>query len=140
MITPRMWLGIIYVGIVMAMGTLYILDGSLPGGLIPGTGSMSYAHTMTFTTLMLFQLFNLFNARSDEQSAFHGMFRNRWLWWAIIISLGLHGAVVYLPFLQKAFSTVDLSARDWLRCTVVASSVLWLRELYKLIFRLVHKR
>jgi len=139
-ITPRMWLGIIYVGIVMAMGTLYILDGSLPGGLIPGTGSMSYAHTMTFTTLMLFQLFNLFNARSDEQSAFHGMFRNRWLWWAIIISLGLHGAVVYLPFLQKAFSTVDLSARDWLRCTVVASSVLWLRELYKLIFRLVHKR
>ena len=32
---------------------------------------------------MLFQLFNVFNARSDEQSAFHGLFHNHWLWGAI---------------------------------------------------------
>ena len=44
-------------------------------------------------------------------------------------------AVIYAPFLQKAFSTVSLTSADWLRCTVVASSVLWLRELGKLVFR-----
>ena len=41
----------------------------LPGGLIEGSGSMRYAQTMAFTTLMMFQLFNVFNARSDERSA-----------------------------------------------------------------------
>lgn len=45
---------------------------------------------MAFTTLMLFQLFNVFNARSDEQSAFHRFFQNRWLWGAIGLSLVLH--------------------------------------------------
>ena len=39
--------------------------------------------------------------------------------------------MIYVPFLQQAFSTVSLSAGDWLRCAAVASSVLWLRELSK---------
>jgi len=41
----------------------------------------------------------------------------------------------YIPFLQKAFSTVSPSWRDWLVCVAVASSVLWLRELSKLVLR-----
>ena len=89
----------------MAVGTLLVLDASLPGGLIEGTGTLRYAQTMAFTTLMLFQLFNVFNARSDERSAFDGLFRNRWLWAAIGLSLLLQVAVVYVPFLQQAFST-----------------------------------
>ena len=56
---------------------------------------MRYGQTMTFTTLMMFQLFNALNARSDEESAFCGLFRNRWLWAAIALSLFLHAAVVY---------------------------------------------
>ena len=101
-----MWAGIFFVGIVMAAGTLLVLDASLPGGLIEGSGDMRYAQTMAFTTLMMFQLFNVFNARSDEQSAFIGLFDNRWLWAAIALSLLLHAAVIYVPFLQHAFSTV----------------------------------
>jgi Ca2+-transporting ATPase len=134
-ITTRMWAGILFVGVVMAIGTLLMLDASLPGGLIEGSGSLSYAQTMAFTTLTLFQLFNVLNARSDERSAFDGLFRNHWLWAAISLSVLLHVAVVYLPFLQQAFSTVTLGAGDWLRCLAVASSVLWLRELSKLIAR-----
>ena len=49
-------------------------------GSIEGAGSLRHAQTMAFTTLMLFQLFNVFNARSDEESAFRGLFDNRWLW------------------------------------------------------------
>lgn len=134
-ITRRMWAGILLVGVVMAAGTLIILDGSLPGGLIEGSGSLAYGQTMAFTTLMLFQLFNVFNARSDERSAFAGLFRNQWLWAAIGLSLLLHVAVIYLPSLQQAFSTVSLSAGDWLACAAVASSVLWLRELSKAVAR-----
>lgn len=135
-ITRRMWRGITFVGIVMAIGTLGVLDASLPAGLIPGNGSLAYGQTMAFTTLMLFQLFNVFNARSDERSAFQGMFSNPWLWGAVMISLGLHLLVIYVPFLQRAFSTVGLSLNDWLLCAVVASSVLWLREISKIIIRM----
>ena len=133
--TPRMWKGIVFVGAIMAVGTLFVLDASLPGGLIEGEGELRYGQTMAFTTLMLFQLFNVFNARSDERSAFRGLFDNRWLWAAIGLSLALHAAVVYVPVLQHAFSTVSLSVDDWLRCALVASSVLWLRELSKVFTR-----
>ena len=134
-ITGRMWAGIVFVGVIMAVGTLLVLDASLSGGLIEGTGDMRYAQTMAFTTLVLFQLFNVFNARSDEQSAFRGLFHNPWLWGALGLSLALQGVVVYSPFLQKAFSTTSLSGSDWLLCTAVASSVVWLRELSKLLTR-----
>jgi P-type Ca2+ transporter type 2C len=135
-LTPRMWRGIAFVGIVMAAGTLAVLDASLPGGFFEGSGDLAYAHTMTFTTLMLFQMFNVVNARSDVRSAFSGLFTNRWLWLAIGLSVGLQVLVVHVPFLQRAFGTVDLSADDWLFCTAVASSVLWLREVSKWLVRL----
>jgi Ca2+-transporting ATPase len=134
-ITRRMWAGIFFVGTIMAAGTLLVLDASLPGGLIEGSGNMRYAQTMAFTTLMLFQLFNVFNARSETRSAFRGFFRNRWLWSALGLSLALHVAVIYVSFLQNAFSTASLGMGDWLRCAAVASSVLWLRELSKLMGR-----
>jgi Ca2+-transporting ATPase len=132
-ITRRMWFGIFFVGAIMAAGTLLVLDASLPGGLIAGEGNMRYAQTMAFTTLMLFQIFNVFNARSDERSAFAGLFSNKLLWGAVLLSLVLQVAVIYTPFLQQTFSTVSLSLGDWLRCAAVASSVLWLRELGKIV-------
>jgi Ca2+-transporting ATPase len=134
-ITRRMWRGILFVGVIMAAGTLLVLDGSLPGGLIEGDGDMRYAQTMAFTTLVLFSLFTVFNARSDEQSAFVGAFSNKWLWLAVLVALVLQAAVVYAPFLQQAFSTTALSVGDWLTCAAVGSSVLWLREASKLIAR-----
>jgi Ca2+-transporting ATPase len=139
-ITLRMWAGIAFVGVVMAAGTLAVLDASLPGGFIEGTGDIAYGQTMAFTTLMLFQLFNVFNARSDEHSAFHGLFRNHWLWSAVGFSLALQLAVIYVPFLQQAFSTVSLTVIDWGRCAVAGSSVLWLRELSKIVLRSLQRR
>jgi len=134
-ITGRMWAGIFYVGAIMAAGTLLVLDASLPGGLIEGSGEMRYAQTMAFTTLVLFSLFTVFNSRSDERSAFAELLSNAWLWGAVALSLVLQAAVIYVPFLQQAFSTVALGAGDWLVCAAVASSVLWLRELSKFFMR-----
>ena len=138
-ITPRMWFGILFVGVVFAVGTLLVLDASLPGGFIEGSGNMRYAQTMAFTTLVFFSIFTVFSARSDERSAFEGLFSNHWLWAAVALSVVLQVLVVYVPFLQRAFSTVGLSASDWLRCILVASSVLWLRELSKVVARRIRK-
>jgi Ca2+-transporting ATPase len=139
-ITGEMWRGIFFVGAIMAVGTLYVLDAALPGGLVEGAGTLRHAQTMVFTTLMLFQLFNLFNARSDEETALRGLLENRWLLAAIALSVMLQLWVVYAPFLQRAFSTEPLTPSDWLRCIAIASSVLWLREIQKAITRMKRKR
>jgi Ca2+-transporting ATPase len=123
----------------MAAGTLFALDASLPGGFVEGSGDLRYAQTMAFTTLMLFQMFNVLNARSDERSAFVQLFTNHWLWTALGVSLLLQVVVLYTPFLQRAFGTVSLSAQDWVFCAAIASSVLWLREISKLVARALRK-
>ncbi len=139
-ITGRMWRGIIFVGVIMAVGTLYVLDLSLPGGFVDGSGDLPHAQTMAFTTIVLFQLFNTINSRSDEQSAFAHLFTNRLLWGAIALSVALQFLVVYLPPIQRGFGTVALTGGDWLLCLGVASSVVWLRELNKLITRAMDRR
>jgi magnesium-transporting ATPase (P-type) len=53
---------------------------------------MRYAQTMAFTTLVFFSLFNAFNARFDERSAFVGLFSNKWLWGAVLLLLVLQAA------------------------------------------------
>lgn len=135
-ITRTMWFDIFFVGVIMMVGTLAVMDASLPGGYLAGAnGTMAYAQTMAFTTLVFFQLFNAFNARSDELSAFAGFFTNRWLWLALGVSLLLQVAVIYVPFLQTAFSTVPLAPTDWAICIAVGSTVLWLREIVKVFQR-----
>jgi Ca2+-transporting ATPase len=134
-ITRAMWSETLLCGAVIAAGTLFVLDVSLPGGFIGGAGTIAHARTMAFNTLALFSIFMVFNARSAERSAFAGLFSNRWLWGAVVLALLLQAAVIYVPLLQHAFSTTPLSAADWLLCAAVGSSVLWLRELTKLIGR-----
>jgi len=134
-ITRRMRIGIGLVGVVMAAGTLLIFDAALPGGWVEGPGGIEYGRTMAFTTLMLFQVFNAFNARSPVYSAFRGLFSNRWLWAAVSLSVALHALVIYVPFLQVAFGTVTLDGWDWARSIAVASSVLWIAEVAKFLTR-----
>ena len=139
-LTRRMWAGIAFVGAIMSTGTLLVLDAGLPGGFIEGSGTMRHAQSMAFTTMVLFQLFNVLNARSDEQSAFRGLFNNKWLWSAVTISVLLQIAAVHVPFLQVAFSTESLTLWGWMQCVAVASSVLWLREASKYVERVLTSR
>ncbi len=136
----EMWIGIVWVGAVMAAVTLLALDLRLPGGFVGGSGNVIEARTMAFTTLVFAQLFNCFNARSDRTSAFHRLFTNRWLWGAIALSATLQVAVVELPFLNDAFGTTPLGAEEWLICIGLASVVLWADEAKKLLERRLRRR
>jgi len=139
LIDARMWVGILWVGAVMAIVTLAALDLRLDGGPLGGSGSIEEARTVAFTTLVLAQLFNCFNARSDRTSAFRHLFTNGWLWSAIAVSVGMQIAVVHLPLLNDAFDTTPLSFDDWLMCTGLASVVLWADEAKKLLERTVRR-
>jgi potassium/sodium efflux P-type ATPase len=134
-IDREMQLGVVFVGLVMALATLATIDLKLPGGLIEGSAGLVEARTAGFTVLVLAQLFNCFNSRSDRTSAFRGLFTNRWLWAAIALSFALQLLVVHLPLLNRAFGTTPLTAGDWALCVAMASSVLWADELKKLLLR-----
>jgi P-type Ca2+ transporter type 2C len=139
-IDTEMWIGIVWIGAVMATVTLIALDLRLPGGVVGDSGSVVEARTMAFTTLVLAQLFNCFNARSDHTSAFHRLFTNRYLWGAIALSALLQVAVVQVSFLNSAFDTTPLGAGEWLICLGLASVVLWADEAKKLACRLLRRR
>jgi magnesium-transporting ATPase (P-type) len=132
-IDREMWVGIVWIGVVMAIVTLLALDATLDGGIIDGSGSLAEARTAAFTTLVFAQLVNCFNARSERASAFHSPFVNRWLWAAVALSAALQVAVVQLPFLEDAFDTEPLSAAGWLRCVGLAVIVLVAGEARKLV-------
>jgi calcium-translocating P-type ATPase len=134
-IDGRMWAGILSVGLVMALATLFSLDVFLPGGLVEGDDTLEVARTAAFTTLVLAQLFNAFNARSETTTAFRGLFSNKWLWGAVALGLVLQIAVVEVPFLQVAFGTASLDLVHWATCLGIASLVLWYDEVRKMILR-----
>ncbi len=135
MIDTKMWAGIASTGIVMALVCLLTIDLFLPGGLFQGQETLALARTAGFTVLVLAQLFNCFNARSETRSAFQGLFANQWLWATVVISALLQAAVVHLDFLNQAFGTTPLSLKQWMVCIAMASVVLWFGELRKWMLR-----
>jgi Ca2+-transporting ATPase len=143
-IDTNMWLSVTEAGIVMTIMTLLTLDLFLPGGMIEpvdnlmdnGPYSIELARTAAFTVLVLTQLFNCFNVRSEFSSAFTTIFSNRWLWAAVALSAALQVAVVHFTFLNLAFGTLPLSAGQWGVCVVMASGVLWFSEGRKMLRRI----
>jgi Ca2+-transporting ATPase len=119
----------------MAASTLFVFDLSLPGGLLAGTSDERHARTMAFTTIVLAQLFNVFDSRSRRRSAFSGLAHTKWTWAAVLASVALQALVVYMPPLRAAFGTTPLNATDWLLCAAAASVLLWVHEITKLVAR-----
>ena len=142
-LTTQDWWRLGGIGLVMMVGTLAVLDAYYPGGLItlfatgtgPNIADETHARTMAFTTLMMFQLFNVFNCRSLWRSAFIGFFENKWLICAVA-AVALHPRARDLcSGSATAFHTVALSAFDWAIATGVAATLLVVMELVKLGLR-----
>jgi Ca2+-transporting ATPase len=119
-------------GLAMAAGTLGVFYYGLHGD------TPVKAATMAFNTFVLFQVFNVFNARAEKDSAFNPhFFSNRMLWLAMVSVLLLQWLVIQWPPAQRVFHTHALTPTDWLLTGGVASSILVLEELRKGLWRLV---
>ncbi|OZG66664.1 haloacid dehalogenase [Bifidobacterium hapali] len=147
-IDKDMWIDIAFIGLIMAAVTLIGMDMHLAGGLFTDRSvdalghdaQMTEARTMGFTILVFAQLFNAIASRSSRQSAFVGLFSNKWLWGAIGISILLQLVVIYVPFLNEAFGTTPLDFVAWFECIGLAAVVLVASEIYKAVMRAVDKR
>ncbi len=92
--------------------------------------------TETFTVLAVCQWFNVLNCRSDRRSAFSlSLLKNPWLIGGLVVSNLLHIAVVFWAPLAAVFHTVPIDPREVLAIGAVASLVLWVEELRKLVVR-----
>jgi Ca2+-transporting ATPase len=122
-------------GLTMAVGTLAAYAWG------EGRGGHAYAVTLAFTTFVLFQFFNIFNARAEHDSAFgRQFFDNHKLWLALFGVVALQIAVVHWAPAQAVFDTVDLAVADWALAVLTASTVLLFDEVRKLLERILCSR
>ena len=127
----RLWRLGLY-GLTMAAGTLAVYAHTLSTGNSP-----TQATTLAFTTFVLFQWFNIFNARSEFESALNRQFfTNGKLWIALAAVAVLQVLAVHWGPAQTIFDTTALTAHQWLLAITVASSTLLLDEARKLGLRL----
>lgn len=119
-------------GLIMMSGTLGVL------WVATRTGTAEHALTLAFTTFVLFQVFNAFNARVERGTTFNKrFFTNPLLWVSLGVVFFLQIVAVYWAPAQAIIGTVSLDASDWFVCCGVASSILLLEEARKLLVTLL---
>jgi Ca2+-transporting ATPase len=74
----------------------------------------AHARTMAFATLSISELLRAYTSRSERYSLLAiGIFTNRWMQWAVLTSLAILLAIIYVPFLDPIFGTTFLTLEDW---------------------------
>jgi Ca2+-transporting ATPase len=130
------WIGS-WIGILVLVGYFWILgvDGwSWGQDLVFDSEAHRRGMSFAFATLVIAQLFNSFNFRSEQTSVFSPRIRsNPLLWGAVAISALLAVVVVELPAAQDAFRTAHLSLTEWGAVVALSSLALWGEEVRKLL-------
>jgi Ca2+-transporting ATPase len=127
-------LHIVWVGALMMIGTLAVYVWALGGA--PTDIERAEARTLAFYVVTMFQVFHVLAIRVERKSVFtEGFLRNRHLIGAVLLTVGLQLAVIYVPFFQPAFRTLPLPWPELLLATVVGSSVFFAVETEKALRR-----
>lgn len=129
----RMVIDILWVGILI--GVMSLLSGYL-------TFKQDSAvwHTMVFTTLTMAQMGQALAVRSERDLLFEiGLFTNKQLLGAVLLTVLLQLGVIYLPFMQRIFETTALSFGNLVLSIALGAVVFVVAEISKLVWRRLHK-
>jgi Ca2+-transporting ATPase len=129
----RMVIDILWVGILI--GVMSLLSGHL-------TFKQDSAvwHTMVFTTLTMAQMGQALAVRSERDLLFEiGLFTNKQLLGAVLLTVLLQLGVIYLPFMQRIFETTALSFGNLVLSIALGAVVFVVAEISKLVWRRLHK-
>ncbi|MHB8112461.1 MAG: cation-translocating P-type ATPase, partial [Bellilinea sp.] len=100
---------------ILLIGLMLAAVSLVAGFWSRATGHPDNWQTMIFTTLTIAQMGNVMAVRSDLDSTFKiGFFSNRMLIGAVLLTVALQMAVIYVPFLQDIFNTRALPLIDLL--------------------------
>ncbi len=123
---------VVFVSFIMMCGTMGLFLWEMKQGV-----SIEHARTVAVNTLVMFEIFYLFNSRYITASVFNwsGLTGNRYVLIAIGILIIFQLGFTYLVPMQTLFGTTAIDFNIWLRILLVASSVLFIVELEKYFMR-----
>ncbi|MEN8169617.1 MAG: cation-transporting P-type ATPase [Pseudomonadota bacterium] len=131
-LTPHLIWRIAFVSIILMCGTFGLFIWEMERGV-----SIEHARTVAVNTLVMFEIFYLFNSRYITASVFNwtGLTGNRYVLIAISILIIFQISFTYLTPMQSLFGSVSIDFNTWLRILLTSSSVLFLVELEKYFIR-----
>lgn len=106
-------LHITLVGLVMGIGTLALYVYELSNG-----ASQLLASSIAFTVFVMYQLFNVFNCRSQSNEV------NKTLIIAVSLSFILQICAIYLPLLQSIFHTTAIPIESWILIIILSATII----------------
>jgi Ca2+-transporting ATPase len=128
LIFPGLLYRITFLAVFLSIGVFLVFRWFYSGA------SIGEARTVAFCSMVVFEWFVAFNARSDEYTFFRlGILSNRWLMYALLLAISLQLAVVYVPFLQVAFRTVPIGIDKWGIAVLPGAAVFTLETIRKLV-------
>lgn len=132
MLTTHLIWRVAFVSIILMSGTFGLFLWEMEQNV-----SIEHARTVAVNTLVMFEIFYLFNSRYITASVFNwaGITGNRYVLIAITILIICQLGFTYLTPMQSLFGTTGIDFKIWLRILLVASSVLFLVELEKYFVR-----
>jgi len=103
--------------------------------------SENFVQTITLQTIVIAQMFHLFNSRSIRGSAFkENIFSNKAVLVVCALLFVLQGAITYLPFMNATFGTVPLEFTHWKYPFMLGIAVFLIVEVEKAVMRRVDSR
>jgi len=123
---------IIFVSLILVAGTFGLFVWERDHG-----ASIELGRTIAVNTLVMFEIFYLFNTRFLTASSMNvaALTGNRYVLIAIGLLMIFQMGFTYLPAMQILFGTAAMSADAWLRVVLVGSSVFFLVEIEKMLIR-----
>lgn len=124
-----LWVGLLMAVISLGIGYIYYLEN--PDG---------NWRTMIFTTITLSEMGYVMAIRSNRDSVFKiGFLSNRSLVGAVLLTIVLQLAIIYIPIFHDLFNTEALPIQDLVICILLSTVVFWAVEFQKLIKRIINK-
>lgn len=97
------------------------------------------ASTVSLSILVVIEMLNAMNALSSSESLLTlPLWKNMMLVYAIILSMVLHFAILYIPYLQGLFSILPLDSIEWKAVLAISAPVVVIDELLKLVERYLY--
>jgi Ca2+ transporting ATPase len=83
------------------------------------------ASTVSLSILVVIEMLNAMNSLSSSASLLtFGLWNNLMLVYAIILSMALHFAILYIPFLQGLFAIIPLNWVEWKAVLAISAPVM----------------
>lgn len=88
---------------------------------VMGSGDMVLAQTMVFTMLVAMEKTKVFACRSLERPVWREILANKWIVLTVLLTMGMHLAILYVPELNVLFAVKPLALEHW--AVVLGASV-----------------